>query len=207
MCPTVWCCSVSTGCTGIQHGRAPVPEEGDWGQGWGDIFCWCYGPFWGEEEEKEEEREDDSCSALAFTAQDPEPRGWAHVTSMLAMEVFLWLNICDDVRWLGQSLSPPHVGITQHITPTQNGCLWDELSVVCWNVCIRTISGVPVKGTCFSSSRMLVRNWVDFSYGRDQLILTVLTQWSESSTWTAGETMPYPGKASGKILCCFDTCW
>lgn len=29
MCLTVWYWSVSAGCIGIQHGRAPVPEEGD----------------------------------------------------------------------------------------------------------------------------------------------------------------------------------
>lgn len=47
------------------------------------------------------------CSSICC----PRPRapGWTHVTSLLTMEVFLWLNICDDVQWLGWSLSPPHV--------------------------------------------------------------------------------------------------
>lgn len=118
--------------------------------------------------------------------------------SVLGAEHLWWCPVT------GTRSVPSPCGITQHITPTQNGwwTLWSAANVRIW-----TISEVTVKGASFSSSGMPIRNGVDFSCGSDQLILAVLIQWSESSTWTAGETMPYPGKAVGKILPCFDTCW
>lgn len=128
MCLTVWYWSVSAGCIGIQHGRAPVPEEGDWGQGRGDIFCWCYWTFWGEEEKKEEEREDGSCNALAFASQSTCMDSCSLTAdhgSVLVAEHLWWCPVAGT-----KSVASPR-GITQHANLTQNGCLWGGLSVVC----------------------------------------------------------------------------
>lgn len=122
--------------------------------------------------------------------------------SVLVAEHLWWCLVT------GTKSVPSPCGTTQHITLTQNACLWDEHSAACctyihlncfWVVCQRPMLFIQWNA-CLKQNRFLLQK-------RSAHSGSVLAGWTESSTWTACGTMPYPGRTAGEMLCCFDTCW